>query len=222
MAAPAAEKEDHHIMKIKKSMFALFMAVAILAGITIKYNGEEQILKTEKGERIYPITYQGSTYVPIRAVSNILGVGVDWDQATKTVLLGTPADGIDLIDTYKAYAVNVAKQYQSSDKKPVDIGGVNVSHYIKFDYTSVGTRDVFFNIGGKYETLTFQAYSANPKDLTLTVYGDNDSVLAEIVLKARAVPQTYTVELFNTTQLTFKLSTNTNGDPIYIFDANLK
>ena len=56
-------------------------------GITIEYNGETQQMFDANGVRLYPITYNNSTYVPIRAVSNILGVNVDWDQATKTVIL---------------------------------------------------------------------------------------------------------------------------------------
>lgn len=230
-------------MKIKKSMFALFMAVAILAGITIgangadtlkavsaylnygitiKYNGEEQILKTEKGERIYPITYQGSTYVPIRAVSNILGVGVDWDQATKTVLLGTPAEGIDLIDTLKIYSGTRAEQVQSSAKKSKVVGGITISHWLSLqtDAQYHHEADAYFNLGGKYDTLTFQVYAE--KDAKLTISGDNDYVLAEIDLKGAAVPQTIQVELLNTTQLHFHYYSAAEVAYTYIFDANLK
>ena len=67
-------------------------------GRTVKYNGEVQTMKDEKGNVIYPISYQGSTYVPMRAISNILGVPVEWDGATQTVLLGAPVEGVDLIE----------------------------------------------------------------------------------------------------------------------------
>ena len=88
------------------------------SNITFKLDGEEQILTDATGVRTYPITYNGTTYVPIRAVANLLGVGVDWDQATQTVLMGDPEDGVDLIDTYKAYYTDEFVQRQTVDKDP--------------------------------------------------------------------------------------------------------
>lgn len=64
-------------------------------GITVQYNGETQNMADANGNPVYPVIYEGTTYLPIRAVSNMLGVAVDWDQATKTVLLSdtdNPAD----------------------------------------------------------------------------------------------------------------------------------
>ncbi len=57
-------------------------------GITVKLDGEEQIMHDVNGKRVYPITYEGTTYVPVRAVSNMLGIDVNWDGTTNTVLLG--------------------------------------------------------------------------------------------------------------------------------------
>lgn len=57
-------------------------------GIKVKYNGEIQSMKDAAGNTIYPVLHNGTTYLPIRAVSNMLDVTVDWDGATQTVLLG--------------------------------------------------------------------------------------------------------------------------------------
>lgn len=57
-------------------------------GITIEYNDVDQTMTDANGNRVYPITYNGTTYLPVRAVSNMLGVKVDWDGATNHVLLG--------------------------------------------------------------------------------------------------------------------------------------
>lgn len=57
-------------------------------GITVKYNGEVKEITDATGVRTYPITYNGTTYVPIRSVSNLIGIPVDWDGANNTVLLG--------------------------------------------------------------------------------------------------------------------------------------
>ena len=56
--------------------------------VNIKYNGEIQTMYDANGKQVFPIMYEGTTYVPVRAVSNIFGVAVDWDGETQTVLLG--------------------------------------------------------------------------------------------------------------------------------------
>jgi len=66
--------------------------------IGVQYDGQSVTLKNANGERVFPILYEGSTYVPIRAISNLFGVPVEWDAATRSVLLGTSTSspGIDL------------------------------------------------------------------------------------------------------------------------------
>ena len=103
------------------------------SGITITLDGEVQTLKDGSGTRIYPISYNGSTYLPVRAVAGLAGLEVNWDQATRTVQLGQ-TKGVDLIDTYKVYQVeeddvwSEAGQVQTADEKTEDISGVSYSH----------------------------------------------------------------------------------------------
>ena len=61
--------------------------------ITVMYNGEAQTMTDAAGNTVYPVSYNGSTYLPVRAVSNMLGVAVDWDGATQTVILSDSTDG---------------------------------------------------------------------------------------------------------------------------------
>ena len=57
-------------------------------GITIEYNDVDQTMTDANGNRVYPISYNGTTYLPIRAVANMMGVKVEWDGPTNHVLLG--------------------------------------------------------------------------------------------------------------------------------------
>ena len=96
-------------MKIKKATLTLVLALAVVLGmivganaadtlktitaslnygITIKYNGNVQEMKDAGGNRVYPISYEGTTYLPVRAVADMLGIAVNWDGATNTVWLG--------------------------------------------------------------------------------------------------------------------------------------
>lgn len=57
------------------------------SGVTIKYKDEAQKLVDVTGKTKDPIMYDGTTYIPIRSVGDIMGINVDWDDATRTVLL---------------------------------------------------------------------------------------------------------------------------------------
>lgn len=69
------------------------VAANINYDITVTFNGEAKALSNVNGQQVYPVLYGGTTYVPIRAIGYLLGLNVDWDQATRTVLLDKPANG---------------------------------------------------------------------------------------------------------------------------------
>lgn len=249
-------------MKTRKTFITLAIALALVCGmviganaadtlkeisaylnygITIKYNGEVQNLTDAGGNRVYPISYNGTTYLPVRAVSNMLGIGVDWDGATQTVLLGKTGATVNPMETYKPYTSYQSVSRVISDwhdgpifyqksTTPENIGGETASSWLNlYNPKNNWAEDsntllCSFNIGGKYKTLTFKAYTN--EDATLTVKGDNDSLLGEFKLTAGQTPQTFTVDLLNTTQLTFLLNNGveTYGIDIetYVFDAKLE
>ena len=55
--------------------------------IKISYNGQTKTVTDEAGRIVEPFAYNGTTFVPIRGVSQILGVTATWDSTTGTVVL---------------------------------------------------------------------------------------------------------------------------------------
>lgn len=196
------------------------IAACLNANITVKLDGEAQTLLDAQGNRVYPITYNGTTYLPVRAVAGLVGLDVDWDQATQTVLLGK-TKGVDLIDTYKAYEMDdFCWQVQTADKKNEEISGIACSHWLRWEMGAwnSGERAISFNLLGKHDTLTFSYYADN--DLTLKLLGDNGSVLGEYDIAGGAVAKTVTVPLLKTTELTF-LAVMNDGTHLNVFNAYL-
>ena len=72
--------------------------VTILTGldpdqsIRIMYNGIEQTLEDVNGNRVYPILYNGTTYVPLRGIASLYGIAVDWIASSRTVTLESKPD----------------------------------------------------------------------------------------------------------------------------------
>lgn len=61
----------------------------IMNGIKIYWDGVEKTLTDANGNKVEPMIYQGTTYVPLRAMSNLMGKEVDWNQSEMAVYVGT-------------------------------------------------------------------------------------------------------------------------------------
>ena len=55
--------------------------------IKVTLDGQQVELVDANGNAVEPFAINGTTYLPVRAVSNALGLGVGWDAATSTVTL---------------------------------------------------------------------------------------------------------------------------------------
>lgn len=55
--------------------------------IKISLNGQELRPKDINGNYVEPFIIDGTTYLPVRAVASVLGLSVDWNNNTNTVLL---------------------------------------------------------------------------------------------------------------------------------------
>lgn len=60
-------------------------------GIKITIDGAAATPKDAKGNAVEPFIYNGSTYLPVRAVAGLVGYDVSWVDSTSTVVLTTPA-----------------------------------------------------------------------------------------------------------------------------------
>lgn len=102
---------DRFMKKIRKTI-VLILAMAITSGSTamvfadttpppstlksaylredvrVEYNRELLAFRDEKGNAVYPITYGGSTYLPVRAISGLMGEPIEWMARAKTVYIG--------------------------------------------------------------------------------------------------------------------------------------
>jgi len=55
--------------------------------IKIKLNGEELIPVDANGDYVEPFTIDGTTYLPVRAIASAMGLEVEWNSETSTVIL---------------------------------------------------------------------------------------------------------------------------------------
>lgn len=73
------------------------ISVDIRSDFTIVVDGTTQVFQDAAGNRVYPMLYNGSTYLPLRAVGELMGKSVGWDSRTQTVTLTSPSSGGNLV-----------------------------------------------------------------------------------------------------------------------------
>lgn len=54
---------------------------------TIVIDGVDRTFYNAAGRQVHPIAYDGTTYLPVRAIGELMGRNVDWNETTKTVTL---------------------------------------------------------------------------------------------------------------------------------------
>lgn len=55
--------------------------------LSFKLNGASVIPVGDDGTPVLPISYNGTTYLPLKAIGYLLGLGINYESATKTVLI---------------------------------------------------------------------------------------------------------------------------------------
>lgn len=58
--------------------------------ISVSLDGQKLNLTDAKGNPVEPFMFDGTNYLPVRALAEALGLDVAWDGATSTVVLTTP------------------------------------------------------------------------------------------------------------------------------------
>ncbi|MDD2218231.1 MAG: stalk domain-containing protein [Eubacteriales bacterium] len=57
--------------------------------INIFYDFERVVFKDGAGVTVYPLIYNGSTYLPLRSVSELMKSDITWDDKNKTISMGS-------------------------------------------------------------------------------------------------------------------------------------
>ena len=122
-----------------------------VGGIKIVVDGQKINPKDANGKTVEPMIYNGTTYLPVRAVADALGKAVYWDGPNYTVYLGQIPNGSLQYPTVSITDMdNIGKDFYSvrTDKLTDNYG----NSYSSAIYSSVsGTRT--------YQTLLNMKYS---------------------------------------------------------------
>ena len=102
----------------------------ITDGVKIVLDGKEFICTDANGNIVQPMIYNGTTYIPVRAVSSAFGKAVYWDGEEQTVYLG-----------------NMNGKLENPTLKLEDIENI-----AEWKSSLVGEKNIFDNYGNFYDS----------------------------------------------------------------------
>lgn len=112
--------------------------------------------KDASGKAVEPFVYEGTTYLPVRAVGEALGKDVKWDGETKTVYVGEIPGKVNyLVDVCPPYESKNYQEYHASKAEFFKMGGKDYSNGFTLSGYNGSSNYAIANLDGQYSTLTF-------------------------------------------------------------------
>ena len=108
--------------------------------ITVEYNGLYRPLRNDSGDYVVTLSYNGTTYMPVRAIKLIMGVSVDWNPDTRTLAL---ADTVTETE-FEAPEIDYSTADNGYIRVRVNVGEPvsHISWWCKISYTGIdGTKN---------------------------------------------------------------------------------
>lgn len=152
---------------LKNGFICFLSGVAVATAIpTMAKNVTETISVAYKDIKVFvdgkelntggnePFIYNGTTYLPIRKVSEAVGKEASWNGSNKTVYIGShPGSDGYIFDIMQPFESGHYRQFIGNNS--FDYAGEKRKNGFKLDYGGY----VIFKLGGKYNVLNFDCIS---------------------------------------------------------------
>jgi|GEM_PF-6482583 len=150
--------------------------ITIHKGVNIYVDGKIITPVDVNGNEVEPFLYNGTTYLPVRAVSGIFGAGISWDSSERTVTVTSGGAAVSIPHSNKPVtSSSEAKVSAATDAKiiidgknfiPTDVNGVAVPVLIINGTTYLPARAIsnLFSINITWDSKNFSVYMGKIPD----------------------------------------------------------
>lgn len=150
--------------------------IQVATGVSLYINDQKLDPKDPNGNPVEPFILDGTTYLPVRAVSEALGVPIQWEGSTWSVYIGQhtsdkPAAWLSQMDYFSGTENNIF--YTDASEKD-NLGNTHY-HCITRDF------DRTYKLNGQYSRMAgvlYQTYEHRSYNVWsgfgVTVYGDGE------------------------------------------------
>lgn len=182
--------------------------------ISVIFQGEELNLKDSK-----PIIYNNTTYVPIRVISEALGVAVNWEPTTKQILLGEQNKKIlissdNFSQKYKEFTYSINKEKLLINGVQYNYGIITQNQSWKAGPFTLKTDKSTSKFGGVFFV---PAESRTEHPVTVKILNDKNEELAEFEI-TKETPVQFEIETGSPVNITFDNYGSTAMSHLYLLE----
>lgn len=182
---------------------------ALYSNIKIYVDGVKVEPKDANGTAVEPFIYNGTTYLPVRAVGQAIGKQVNWDGATQSVWIGEmPGSSNSLTELCPPYDGKKYDVLDSAKGEYVTIAGEKYTNIIILNHGSTTTpATALFNLNAQYDTLSFEigrVDSSGQYDTTLNIYLDGN-MYKSYEISAESLPRKISINLKKALQMKIEI-----------------
>ncbi|WP_123043040.1 stalk domain-containing protein [Cohnella candidum] len=151
-------------------------------GIKFRLDGKPWRPLDDKGKEVLPITYNGTTYLPLRVISDAFDIPINWEGSTSTIGLNE-SPNVNLFSKEVKADFWAEKSYDVIDKKQLVFGGKQYTGAYAFSAENVGlgwyegSPNLKLDFGKKYNTLHLVLVAQS--DMKIRVLNGNKQQLSE-------------------------------------------
>ena len=187
--------------------------------MTIRLDGEALTLRDANGNEVQPMSFEGTTYLPLRAIAEILGLDVDWDGATQTVFLSNRherqlwlADHGQILRIGTSPANNRASIVRGAGNLP-QRDGTQFNSAVSVEMSTLAGRGTV-ELDSRYASLVFESVffeTPTTRGLSFTIVNaDTDTVLHQMTLTPNTFYNDIRFDLYGATRIRIEIPIDGN------------
>lgn len=181
------------------------MIEAVIGGVKIYIDDVELNAKDAKGNPVYPIITNGTTYLPVRAVGEALGKAVLWDPKTSSVYIGkhdsnTPVASLVDMEYFDGKDANRWRNISGTGEKD-NLGDLHLK-----GATAIYSGNRVYLINQKYTKFTGNialifADRDTKYNSIVKIYGDDQLIYTSPVMTGGTYPVKFDIDVTGIIQL---------------------
>lgn len=192
----------------------------------IKIYADGNLVNTSDSNEAF--IYNGTTYLPVRAVGEAFNKAIDWDGATSSVYIGkkpfTSSQPTVLLEDLDYFTKTAGINGLNSGGK--DNVGTTHSTGINFSCNGSGTGEAIYLLNGRYSRfigtagLCYDARDTN-NEFSLKIYGDGKLLYSSPNFTAGIKPESFNIDITGVLELKLETTGCSFGDfgSFHIYDA---